>query len=169
MCMKIIRVLMMNIENKSGFFLILWIVGLILIGSIIGSLTTSEITTWYSVLNRSLLTPPNYVFPIVWTILYAALGAAGWSIWRSSSFSQIKTIKALYLIQLMLNWSWTPLFFHYHLTEVSLIILGAMDILVGTLIGFSYRKVRLGSILMIPYLAWILLATYLNFYIWWYN
>lgn len=159
----------MNAKNKNHLSLIIWIALLITIGSIIGSLTKAEISTWYSTLNRASLTPPNYVFSVAWTILYGAIGACGWLIWRTSSFPKLKALKTLYVIQLVLNWSWTPLFFHYHLTGLSLIILGAMDILVGMIIWLSYPKIRQVSLLMIPYLLWILLASYLNFYIWWYN
>ena len=156
-------------QNKNHLSLIIWIAALIAIGSIIGSLTKPEICTWYSILNRSSLTPPNYVFPIAWTILYGAIGACGWLILRTPSFSQLRAIKALYVIQLVLNWSWMPLFFYYHLTGISLIILGVMDILVGMLIWLAYRKISPVSLLMIPYLLWILFASYLNFYIWQYN
>jgi tryptophan-rich sensory protein len=159
----------MNAKNKNYLSLIIWIALLIAIGSIIGSLTKAEISSWYNSLNRSSLTPPNYVFPFAWTILYGAIGACGWLIWRTSSFPKLKALKILYVIQLVLNWSWTPLFFHYHLTGLSLIILGVMDILVGMIIWLYYPKIRPVSLLMIPYLLWILLASYLNFYIWWYN
>jgi len=159
----------MNIENKNYFSLIIWIVGLIVIGSVIGSLTKPEISTWYSTLNRAELTPPNYVFPIAWTILYGIIGACGWLIWSAQTFPELKGIKTLYATQLILNWSWTPLFFGYHLTGISMIVLGAMDILVGALIFLAYRKMKVVSLLMIPYLSWILFASYLNFYIWWCN
>jgi translocator protein len=159
----------MNAENKNHLSLIIWIVALIVIGGVIGSLTKPEISTWYSTLNRSILTPPNYVFPIAWTILYGIIGACGWLIWRESSFRKLNVIKILYLTQLILNWSWTPLFFHYHLTGFSLVVLVAMDILVGILIFLAYRRMRAVSLLMIPYLSWILFASYLNFYIWQYN
>ncbi len=142
---------------------------LIVIGGIIGSLTKPEISTWYSALNRSTLTPPNYVFPIAWTILYGIIGACGWLIWGASSFPKLRVIKTLYVIQLILNWSWTPLFFHYHLTGLSIVFLGLMDILVGTITWLAYQKMRAVSLLMIPYLSWILFASYLNFYIWWYS
>ena len=142
---------------------------LIAIGGVIGSLTKPEISTWYSTLNRSNLTPPNYVFPIAWTILYGIIGACGWLIWRKAPFTKLSVIKTLYMAQLILNWSWTPLFFHYHLTGLSLVVLVAMDILVCALICLAYRKIRAFSLLMIPYLSWILFATYLNFYIWQYN
>ena len=159
----------MNAGNKSKLSLIIWTLGLIAIGGIIGSLTKPEISTWYSTLNRSNLTPPNYVFPVAWTILYGIIGACGSIIWREPSFPEIRIIKTLYVTQLILNWSWTPLFFHYHLSGLSLVVLVAMDILVCALICIAYRRMRAVSLLMIPYLSWILFATYLNFYIWQYN
>lgn len=162
--------LFMNSENKTNFSLIIWILALITIGGIIGSLTKPDISTWYSTLHRSTLTPPNYVFPIAWTILYGITGTCGWLIWREVSFSkQTAAIKTFYVTQLILNWSWTPLFFHYHFTRLSLVVLVAMDVFVGTIIWLSYRKIRWVSFLMLPYLLWILLASYLNFYIWQHN
>ncbi len=161
--------LCMNAENKNHLSLIIWIVALIAIGGVIGSLTKPEISAWYSALNRSTLTPPNYVFPIAWTILYGIIGACGWLIWCAQAFPKLSVIKTLYVAQLILNWSWTPLFFHYHLTGLSLVVLIAMDILVGTIIYLTYPKIRAVSLLMIPYLSWILFASYLNFYIWQYN
>lgn len=159
----------MNVENKTRFSLIIWIVALIAIGGVIGSLTKPEISTWYSTLHRSTLTPPNYVFPVAWTILYGIIGACGWFIWHPQAFPKLSVVKTLYVTQLILNWSWTPLFFHYHLTGLSLVVLIAMDILVGTIICSAYQKMRAVSLLMLPYLLWILFATYLNFYIWQYN
>jgi benzodiazapine receptor len=159
----------MNQVTKSTLSLIIWTIGLIAIGGVIGSLTKPEISTWYSTLNRSTLTPPNYVFPVAWTILYGAIGACGWLIWQEAPLPRLSVIKTLYVTQLILNWSWTPLFFHYHLRGVSLIVLGAMDIMVSAIIWLSYGKMRATSLLMLPYLLWILFATYLNFYIWCYN
>lgn len=159
----------MNQGTKNHLSLIIWIMALIAIGGIIGSLTKPEISTWYSALNRSTLTPPNYVFPVAWTILYGIIGTCGWLIWRPQAFTQLSVIKTLYVTQLILNWSWTPLFFHYHLKGLALVVLVLMDILVGALICIAYRKMKAVSLLMIPYLSWILFASYLNFYIWQYN
>lgn len=156
-------------QNKNYLSLVIWGVVLIAIGFVIGSLTKLEISTWYSILNRSPLTPPNYIFPVAWTVLYGAIGACGSIIWHSSSFPKLKIIKVLYLIQLVLNLSWTPLFFYYHFTGISLIVLFCMDILVSMLLWLAYQQARVVSLLMIPYLLWILFATHLNFYIWHYN
>lgn len=164
-----ILIMRQTMLNKDYFFLIIWIITLIGIGAILGSLTKPEISTWYSVLNRSPLTPPNYTFSIAWTILYGIIGTCGWIIWRKDSCWQLNRIKTLYVIQLFLNWTWTPLFFHYHLTGLSLVVLCVMDILVSAIIFLAPPKMRIISLLMIPYLLWILFATYLNFYIWQYN
>lgn len=155
--------------KKQYLSLALWILALIVIGSLIGSLTQSEITTWYSTLHRSLLTPPDYAFPIVWTILYTLIAISGWIIWRTTLFNHLRFIKCLYVMQLLLNWSWTPLFFSYHLTGLSLAVLLIMDMLVGLIICLSYKNIKAVSLLMMPYVVWIILATYLNFYIWFYN
>lgn len=154
---------------KIDISLIIWIVSLIVLGGGIGSLTKPEINSWYSTLNRSPLTPPNYIFPIAWTILYGIIGACGWIIWRNSYFPKLKMLKVLYLIQLILNWSWAPLFFLHHLSGLALIVLISMNILVGIIILLAYSKIRLLSVLMIPYLFWILFASYLNLYIWLHN
>ena len=89
--------------------------------------------------------------------------------WRAPPFPHLRVIKSLYLIQLTLNWSWTPLFFCYHLMGISLLVLVLMDILVGAIVWLTYRKVPPVSFLLVPYLVWILFATYLNFYIGWHH
>jgi benzodiazapine receptor len=159
----------MNTEIKKYFSLVIWIAVLILIGWWMGLITQNQVNTWYSLLHRSSLTPPNYVFGIVWTILYAMIGLSGWLIWCQRSFPGLQQIKNLYLILLLLNWSWTPLFFYYHLTGYALAVLVLMDIGVSSMIYLSYTRLKLVAQLMVPYLLWILLATYLNFYIWYHN
>ena len=156
-------------QNKNYLSLFVWIISLNVISSLTSSLTQSETRDWYGVINRSSLTPPNYLFPIVWTILYCAIGVSGWFIWRLGSFYYTRLIKILYMTQLILNWSWSPLFFYYHLTGIAFFVLICMDILVAALIWISYSRLKPVSILTIPYWIWILFATYLNFYIWWYN
>ena len=120
----------MNDKTKSYIHLIIWIAILLLISSIIGASTKSSVDTWYKTLNRSPLNPPNYLFGVAWSALYAMIAISGWIIWCSDSFTGLKTIKKLYISQLILNWSWAPLFFSYHLIGVSLICLCAIIILV---------------------------------------
>ena len=156
----------MNSKYKKYISLMLWVFALIFIGSVIGSSTKTGVSTWYKDLNRSPLSPPNYLFGIVWTILYAMIGASGFIMWQKQYFPRLRLIKILYVVQLILNFSWTPLFFSYHLVGTSLLCIILMSTLVTCMIYLSYEKIRTVSILMIPYLFWLLFATYLNFYIW---
>ena len=105
----------MNQSTKNHLSLIIWTLGLMVIGGIIGSFIKPEISTWYNTLNRSTLTSPNYIFLIDWTILYGMIGACGWLIWHKSSSPNLSIIKTLYVTQLV--------------TGLSLVVLIAMDIL----------------------------------------
>jgi len=154
---------------KSYLSLILWIVALEGVSTVIGYSTKTEVDAWYGLLNRSPLTPPNYVFPVAWTLLYGLIAASGWIIWRAPTFPRLNLIKILYVVQLVLNWTWTPLFFHYGLTGTSLVSLLLMDIIVLMMICLGYARARSVSLLLTPYVLWILFATYLNFYIWQHN
>ena len=117
---------------------------------------------WYESLVRPPWTPPNIAFPIVWSILYICIAFAGWLIFASDN----KTLKGLWVAQLILNALWSWIFFGQHW-----IIGGAVDIvLIGiVLINLILKAWRAGekvaAFLLAPYLAWILLATSLNVYV----
>lgn len=156
----------MRAKGKSYLSLIIWVISLVAIGAAIGASTETSVDTWYHALNRSPLTPPSYVFSIVWTILYILIAISGWIIWKSQFFLELPTIKKLYIAQMLLNWSWTPLFFGHHLVSFALICLCLIVILVAILIVKSHKNLPAISGLLIPYLLWLTLATHLNFYIW---
>ena len=153
----------LGIMKNKYISLFLWIVGLIIIGNVIGYATKPDTSNWYNMLSRSALTPPNYVFPLVWGLLYTAIGICGWIIWHSGP---LKHIKFLYIAQLLFNWSWTPLFFSHHLIGCALIILICMDFLVAGILYKTHKTLKGVFFLMLPYAWWLLFATYLNFYIW---
>lgn len=159
----------MNEESKSYVKLSIWILTLMFIGSMLGWVTKSNVDTWYRTLVRSSLTPPNYIFRIVWSILYLMIAISGWFIWEKRSCPDIKFIKRLYVAQLIFNWCWTPLFFRYHLTGAAFICLIIIIILVATLIFKTHKDLSGAALLLTPYLLWLLFAGYLNFYIWQYN
>lgn len=153
--------------KKKYLQLLAWITLIVLIGLTLGLITKQNINSiWYQTLHKSPITPPNYVFGIVWTILYMVLGICGWYIWQATNLKNIYLLKSLFTIQLLLNWSWTPLFFSLHLTGISLSCIIAILIIVFVIIAKSYNTLRVVSLLLIPYATWLSLATYLNFYIW---
>ncbi len=149
--------------------LALWVITIMGIGSYLGSFTKAEIDTWYIFLVKSPLTPPNFVFGIAWSILYFFLGISGWSIWQAEKVTNLKLLKSIYTLQMVLNWIWTPVFFTYHMLGCALIILIIMILLVIAMMIMTYSKLNLVFKLMIPYLAWLTFASHLNFYAYWFN
>lgn len=159
----------MNVKRKKYIQLTIWILMLTLIGSAMGSVTNNGIDTWYHTLNRSVLTPPDYMFGVAWSILYTMIAVCGWCIWGAKPCKDLRLIKGLYIFQLILNWMWTPLFFGYHLTGLAFICLTVMVVVVATLVWKTYKKLLSAALLLTPYLLWLLIAGYLNFYMWLYN
>ena len=127
---------------------------------LMGSYTSSS-SLWYLNLNKSVLTPPGYVFGIVWSLLYVAIAIVGWLIFVY--YVTTKSIKTAYILQLLFNWSWTPLFFVFHLISLSLLIILLLIIIVFYIILAEDRM--LIKQLLLPYLLWLMFAGYLNFYI----
>ena len=124
---------------------------LVLITFATGSLSSTQIDSWYLSLNKAPLNPPGYVFGLVWPILYLLMAIV--------SYLNSNQIFKPFVIQLFLNGIWSWLFFTWHLP-----ILALFDILL--LIGINvyiFRKLGTGSKLMyLPYLVWLSFATYLN-------
>ena len=130
----------------------------VLIGGIIGLIISSSID--YNQLVKPLLAPPSIVFPIVWTILYILMGI---------SYARLEIegktdskIKIIYYLQLFVNAMWSILFFSLDLKLFSFIWIILLDILVITMIYLFYKKDKIAGLLQIPYLIWILFASYLN-------
>lgn len=116
---------------------------------------------WY---NKELVlpswTPPNHVFGPVWTILYVLVAVSGYRVWAASGWQ--RKAHTLYFAQLVLNAAWTIVFFGLHAPGVALgvIVLLALAIL-ATIVLFS-RHDPLATLLLVPYLLWVLYATSLN-------
>lgn len=146
-----------------------WIITLVTIGSLIGFFTKPSSNTWYLGLNQSSLTPASYIFGIVWPFLYATIAIFGWALWTQKQYNNTRLIKVLYCLQLLLNWSWPFLFFTYSALALSVICIIFLDITVGLIIYLQSKNEKIYSLLLTPYMGWLLFATYLNSYIWYYN
>lgn len=125
-------------------------------------------TKWYNSLNQSLLTPPSWVFPIAWTILYALIIASG-VVFLSVSTSIRDGVRSTgffyYCAAWVLNLSWSPIFFTYKRPDISFVIILAMLTFIVLNIRAFYSVSRLASYLLAPYVVWVSFATYLNGYI----
>ena len=137
----------------------LWI-ALCLFAGFIGSLFSPG--EWYQSLEKSSLTPPNIVFPIVWNILFILMGIAVWRVWERRSQGANYAL-LLFIIQLGLNMLWSYLFFGLQRPELALIeIIILWAAILATTIAF-FKIEKIAGILLLPYLGWVSFAIYLNY------
>jgi tryptophan-rich sensory protein len=121
---------------------------------------------WYAQLRKPSWNPPGWIFGPVWTVLYAMMAIAAWLVWRRGGFAVQRVPLGVFLLQLLLNALWSPLFFGLHnpglaFAEILLLWLG----LLATLLIF-WRRSRGAGLLLVPYLAWVSFAAVLNFTLW---
>ncbi|PSG99660.1 MAG: hypothetical protein BRC28_03505 [Nanohaloarchaea archaeon SW_4_43_9] len=145
-------------EDKNGLFKLLG--AIILVNGLgIASGFLGVPGEWYQGLEKSVLTPPSYVFPIAWTLIYSMIGASGYLAW-TRNFG-IKA-KLLFIGQLALNYLWTPIFFGLQKPLTGLAIISTLAVLVAALLRLFYNEEKIAAYLLVPYFLWILFATYLN-------
>ena len=120
---------------------------------------------YYNSLNRSKLTPPDYVFRIVWPILYILMFLAAFMIQRNSKCVGFCTPLVYFTIQLLINLSWTTVFFGLQMKRLAFMMI--LAIIGFTLITYSeFIQIEpTAAYLLIPYIAWLGFASYLNYYI----
>ena len=129
----------------------------IIIGGIVGIIIKDYID--YSFLERPPLSPPKLAFPIAWSILYLLIGIS-YYLYRKKDYNK-QTIK-LYYTGLLFNSLWSIIFFVLKLRLISIIWIIALVILT-ILLFISYKKQnKISAYLLIPYLIWLIYATYIN-------
>lgn len=118
----------------------------------------------YQTVNQPPLSPPGWVFPVVWTALYLAMGYTSYRVLTSGAEPQALTrALTLYGIQLGLNFLWSPVFFGLQWYLVALFILIAMWVFIYLTMQAFSRVDGLAGNLILPYLLWVTFAGYLNF------
>ena len=129
--------------------------------SLIGGLATINFKEpWYSLLNKPVFNPPEWIFAPVWTTLYLMMTVAVWIFWHTKN-KNINTIY-IYFIHLIFNTTWSVVFFVFHNMVLALILLIILIALIINLI-LRFKRVNMFSVyLMIPYLLWCCFALILN-------
>jgi benzodiazapine receptor len=133
--------------------------------AVAGALVTRpEIPSWYTFLVKPSWTPPNWVFPVAWNLLYALMAISLWRLWERAREGTADASYAigLFLVQLALNAAWSPMFFGFHAIRTGLAIIAAIAIALIATIIVAYRVDRPAAWLLVPYLGWILYAASLN-------
>ena len=145
---------------------LLWIIVFQFIGYLLGRMTQHDIPFWYLSLHKSILTPPNIVFPIIWSILYVMLAISGYSLWQHRHQSKARLAFVFYVLQVLLNWAWTPIFFYLHWIGTSFLCLMVIIILTLMTNITTRNTYKLSCIMLIPYLIWLIFAGYLTAILW---
>jgi len=146
---------------------VLALIGWILLCSLAGIFGAQfEPGTWYQLLTKPAWTPPNWIFPVVWPILYILMGISVWLIWKMKNTTLLQTEFTWFFVQLALNALWSWIFFGLHLigTGLAEILLLWISILFTTLL--FWKKNKTAGFLLLPYLLWVGYASALNFAIW---
>ena len=141
----------------------------ITVGSI-ASLITKDGIEAFQLMRQPALAPPEWLFPIVWTVLYFLMGVSSFLIMRANTEKEQKE-KAilLYEYQLAVNFLWPTFFFHFEWYFFSFLWLVILWFLVLFMILKFWKIDKRATILNIPYLLWLTFAGYLNLAIWWLN
>lgn len=131
----------------------------------LGAVTTiASIPTWYATIAKPSWAPPNWIFGPVWTILYVLMGIALYLVWSKGLHRKdVQFAIIIFAVQLLLNLSWSVVFFGYHalFASFSLVLILWLAIL-ANLIAF-YVISKTAGLLMVPYILWVSIASYLNY------
>lgn len=140
-----------------------------LVAGLGGLATASNVDGWYATADKAPWSPPNWVFGPVWTALYTAMAVAAWLVWRSRAEGTRPALTA-YTVQLVLNLLWTPVFFGLYpvlgtpALWIAFVIIVALAVAVAVTVLYFGPISRAAGLLMLPYLAWVVFASSLNFW-----
>ncbi len=129
--------------------------------------TLPAIPEWYAGLAKPAITPPNWVFGPVWTVLYVLMIVAFRRILVGRGGEGRGLAIALFLGQMALNAFWSVAFFGLRSPGAGVVVILMLDLAVAATIVAFLRRDRIAGLLLVPYLAWIGWATALNVGVWW--
>lgn len=140
---------------KKGFYIFFPLV----IGGIVSLIIKDHID--YSILNKPPLSPPKLLFPIAWSIIYLLMGIS-YYLFRKDYPNNEDKITFLYYFQLFINALWSIIFFLFKWRFLAIIWILLLLALIVWLTMLLYQKIKISSYLYIPYIIWVIFATYLT-------
>lgn len=137
----------------------------LLVGGLSSVITQGEMEA-FSALRQPPLSPPGWVFPVAWTILYLLMGVGMAIVWRKSDGERRRRAVTIWSVQLAANFLWPLLFFLWQQRLLSLVWLAVLLILVANMTSEFEKTSVTAARMQIPYLLWLLFAAYLNLGVW---
>jgi len=140
-------------------------VALCQVAGMVGSLfTIPGIATWYAGLRKPVFAPPNWVFAPVWTTLYLLMGISLFIVWNIGlEKNAVRKSIVIFGIQLLLNVFWSYLFFGLRSPLLGLVEIMAMWLMILLTMLAFFKISKKAALLLVPYLIWVSLASYLNY------
>ena len=136
------------------------------VAATLGATASISARDFYAELVRPSWAPPGSVFGPVWSLLYAMMGVAAWLVWRAKGFAGARTALLVFLAQLGVNALWSWLFFAWRQGALAFVDILVLWVLIALTIVLFARVSRLAAALLVPYLAWVTFASFLNFSVW---
>ena len=133
----------------------------LLVGGLSALITMGSMEN-FSSLNKPPLSPPGWLFPVVWTILFVLMGIASYIVLERGSFAETRTALFFYGAQLFFNFFWSIFFFNFELYYFSFLWLLVLWVLIVITAVLFFRISKPAGYLMIPYILWVTFAGYLN-------
>ncbi|MDQ3482759.1 MAG: tryptophan-rich sensory protein [Pseudomonadota bacterium] len=151
------------IQREWWKYALVTVPAIVLVGSLSGWLSNSGYgNDWFDGLTKPFFMPPGWAFGLVWPILYALLGVSVALILAEPPSEARNKALLLFAVQLVLNFSWSPLFFAVHAVKISLVTIFVMAAIAAMAAGQFWRMRRVAGALMLPYLLWLCFAAALN-------
>ena len=136
---------------------------IVIVGFVMGIISNSGFANgWYANLAKPSFQPPGWAFGVVWTTLYTMMGISLAVVLNAAPSAERSRGLALFGAQLVLNFAWSPIFFGAHRIDLALVVILLTSALVTATIISFWRIRPLAGALLLPYLAWLCLATALN-------
>ncbi len=149
---------------KKGLSILLGITLCLLVGFLSRLFQITSMDVWYPTLEKSVLTPPDLVFTIMWGLLYVLMGISVGILYRVHNHHR-KGLVRLFGFQLLFNLLWNFFFFYMRSPAFGFANVLILDIMAITYFAGVMRVKRSSAFLFLPYMIWMFFATYLNFYI----
>jgi translocator protein len=149
--------------------LFLCIAGPLTTGAIAGIVTADNIKSWYQTLIKPSFNPPNYLFGPVWTALYILMGISFYLILNSPKTELRSAAIKIFVLQWVLNFCWSFLFFKFHALGLAFIEIIVMWLSIVLMIVVFSKIDKRAAYLQLPYISWVSFASILNGTIWYLN
>ncbi len=145
--------------------LVVWL-GIVFAAAAVGAFASVDAGNFYAQLVRPAWAPPASAFGPVWSVLYFLMGIAAWLVWREQESSGRWRALALFIAQLCANALWSWLFFAWRKGAFAFVDVLVLLALIAITTAAFWRVRRLAGALMLPYLAWVCLASALTWSVW---